>query len=226
MGGKSHIGCFNSNDRGRGWRHVGIRRYDRRNLAFTSNYSGEGSGENVPTVSDSKSNTWTKVIDTYNVTNEVMSCLFYVNSTTPTVGSGHTFTVSCVAGFVAIFAFSGTFVSSPFGAYTTQENQSGNTSYQFASAITPTTSPSVIVSGLSTGGGSGGSSYSIDSGMTITATQNYTNGVSEGGAAAYLIQSVAASLQPTWTWGMTSPSSMLIASFNVAGSTGRSRIIQ
>lgn len=145
-----------------------------------------------PTLTDSKSNTWVALTEQkFSVAGNV---LFYCKN--PTAGSGHTFTLSgsSIYSCGQMEAFSGTNTSAPFDV------ESGATSSAFSLAtgsITPTVDGCVIVAGLSAGDGTAG--YSIGSGFTVTDAYNHNPSAAEGGAAAYLIQTTAAAVNPTWS---------------------------
>ena len=153
----------------------------------------------TPTVSDSKSNTWTALTCQQNTS--VYSCIYYVNSGSPSVGSGHTFTISgaVTVSVINVMAFSGT-GASPF------DNQNGNSSLLVSTiqpgSITPSQNNDIIITGLS-GGNNFGAANTIDSGFTITYQKAVTGGINYGHAGAYLIQTTAAAVNPTWNMGVS-----------------------
>ena len=161
------------------------------------------------TPTDSKSNTWTQVANTYTNTN-VRVRMWY--SVPTSVGSAHTFTApSSPIGTIFVVAFSGV-------AQTTPEDQISGAN-AFAStlkpgSITPTEDNELIVSIF--GINSAGAPMSIDAGFTETDEQEFDSGVSYGGAAAYLVQTTAAAADPTWTRTNTNGMAAIQVSFKAA----------
>lgn len=148
------------------------------------------------TLTDSKGNTWTLRINFLTggagYATGVWECV------NPTVGTGHTFTITggsfpsfCVA------AFSGVATSSPFGASTTAQVTVGNTSIQPGS-LTPSTNGSLVLTTMTLSDGITGT-VSINSSFTIT-NQNPHTGSAEGSALAYLVQATAGAVNPAWTY--------------------------
>ncbi len=138
------------------------------------------------TVSDSvggNSNTWTPLTGT--LTGGRSEQLFYCAS--PTVGSGHTFTVTGSFPAICVVAFSNT-AASPF------DQESNNFGGQPGS-ITPSEDNEVLVTGL---GHSDATSQSIDQSFIIT-DDIANGGFSVGAAMAYLIETTATAKNPTWT---------------------------
>ena len=144
------------------------------------------------TVSDSKANAWTGL--TVRGTSPKNRIWYAAN---PTVGPGHTFTISGASTFSAgdVQAFSGVATSSPFES---QNGASATASTIQAGVVTPVSSGSLIVAGIGGGAAFGGAAATIDSGFTKTNGQIYVGSTSYGVAAAYLVQSVAATVNPTW----------------------------
>lgn len=141
------------------------------------------------TVSDSKGNTWTPLAARQN---SVESQLYYCAS--PTVGSGHTFTTSASSAFPAgqVLAFSGV-DASPFDV------QNGNTTTDSTiqtGSVTPAEDGSLIVAGV---GHVRGVSPTIGSGFAVTDSNALYGGTYYGAGAAYLVQTTAAAINPTWT---------------------------
>lgn len=162
------------------------------------------------TVSDSNSNTWTALTQ-YGSGNNIR--LFYCISCT--VGSGHTFTTTSSSSSyqaIAVEAFSGV-ANNPFdvqnggGTFTTCVCQPGS--------ITPSQNGELIISAIVDGSTT---SVSVDSSMTITDQQFYSNGNALGGALAYLVQPAAAAINPSWT--SAGSASVTVAAFKAAPSLG------
>jgi hypothetical protein len=160
----------------------------------------------VPTVLDSKGNTWTALTDRRSSN---QGCrLFYCAG--PTVGTGHTFSTSG-ANFptLAYIAVSGA-SATPYHSEAGNATESG-TSLQPGS-VTPPADGCLVVTGLNFGGGSGAS---IGSGFTAQVS-NYNPGVAIAGAIARLIQGTAAAVNPTWNWTGTGEGAAGIAVFQPA----------
>lgn len=151
-------------------------------------------GGATPTISDSKSNTWTALTAS---TQTVKTILYYVAN--PTVGTGHTFSNTGAFNFCSLFvqSFSGVTTTSPF------DQQNGSTGTGSATlvvgSVTPSENNEVVVVGL--GFNESGTPISINGGFTETSEQNFGSGNNYGGAMAYLIQTTAAAAAPTWTRG-------------------------
>lgn len=146
-------------------------------------------------VSDSKSNTPWNARTIYAVSGDPSVQLFYFQA--PTVGTGHTFTVTTSGGFPSVFAaaFSGS-TSTPYDVENGSTSGVAVTSKQPGS-ITPNQDNSLIVSLVAPSPYA--SNGAIDSSFTIT--NHVSNGANNyGGAMAYLIQGTAAAVNPTWTF--------------------------
>lgn len=163
-------------------------------LAMAS-YTGAG----APTVTDSKSNSWTAL--TARTIGGSRMQLFY--SFPSSVGSGHTFSesVNNYTGF-AVAAFSGV---------TTYDAENGagvnSTATPQTGSITPA-SAGLLVAALSLV--SGESASSIDNSFTIT--DSIVGGVDFGLALAYKIGHTGA-VNPAFTKSSTGESALAIASF-------------
>jgi len=170
--------------------------------------AGIASGSNTPTVSDSSSNIWTPLNINGGGPNIQM---FYCSAAT--VGSGHTFTTSTGnnAPSIYVLAFSGS-AASPLDQQNGVGATSGITTVQPGS-ITPGQNNELIVTLLGIAAPGAVSAGSINQGFTILGSQTFSGGNHYGGAIAYLMQSTAAAVNPTWT--ATGSASLLasIASF-------------
>lgn len=156
------------------------------------------------------------------------SIIFHADN--PHVGTGHVFTIAhafcqCAAG---VLAFSGVKTVAPL------DTQDGNfitaataTIAAGATGVTPSAGNALIVTGSAWG--SGGATLTIGSGFTVTNTQNFVPANTFGIVVGYLVQSVAAFVNPTHTSG-SGPSNTgaasTIAAFKGNQPTGRSRMIQ
>lgn len=149
---------------------------------------------NPYTASDSKSNTWV-VAATVGASAPFCSIQYVKN---PTVGSGHTFTISsttpAAVPSVCVAAFSGTDTT----ANRDQENTAQNdaTTTLAVPSTTPTTANQLLVTVLAIGATA---SLSIDGGFTIADQVTLVGGLAYGSGLAYLIQTTATAASPTWT---------------------------
>ena len=141
----------------------------------------------VPT--DSKGNTWT-ALTKRSGDNSSEGQIYY--SIPTTVGTGHTFTTSggtsnycsmCVAAFADTNA-------SPY------EAESGAANASQPGSLTPAGNGSLLVAGI---GYYTGDPSTINSSFTVAEYQNSGAGVNFGSGLAYLIQTTAAAVNPTWT---------------------------
>lgn len=170
-------------------------------------------------ISDSKSNTWTE-LTTYSGSARTCS-IWYV--TNPTVGTGHTITISGTGNSPCVSwgGFTGVATSSPFDV----ENGNGAvfaTTVQ-PGTVTPSAANSLVLTGVCTSIQAAG--VSVDSPFTL-ATQGPTTGFgSETSAMAYEIQTTATARNPTWTRTNSADLASPIAVFKVAGVTSLSAFI-
>lgn len=167
-----------------------------------------------PTVSDNKSNSYTSLTPS----DDGVTCratLFYVAS--PTVGSGHTFTVAGTGIYASIFvaAFSG-MAGSPFDV------ENGNATASpwdtlATGSVTPSQAASVVASVISWNIVPDSGSMSVGSSYIITDQLQTSNGNYLGGAFAYKILSSASAQNPVWDYSETPPSgAAAIAAFDAA----------
>lgn len=160
-----------------------------------------------PTVSDSKSNTWTALTSQNGGTGNCTR-LYYCFS--PTVGTGHTFQVAGASTFSAIaaMAFSGAL---SFDQQSGPGTVSGNN--LTPGAIMPTNDNSLLVTCVNH---NSTSAETINSGFSAISFPQ-VNGVTYQLGMAYLIQGAKASINPTWTSGSagTTPVAAM-SSFNPA----------
>ncbi len=166
--------------------------------------------------SDSKSNSWTPLTAKDNGAGD-KSQLYYVTS--PTVGSGHTFTATtggdqdgCV---MEIAAYSGT---NGFQVENGATTASSVTSFQPGS-VTPSANGYLVITGI--GIGTVSAAFSINSSFLIT--DQGVSGVGSGGGLGYLIQTSAAPINPTWSW--TSGASAAASTIAVFKATGGAPVV-
>lgn len=162
-------------------------------------------------ISDSKVNTWSHVTSHTFGGNRSTTLFFSVN---PTVGTGHTF--SGVGGYIAMMvsSWSNVATTSPL------DQQNGNTgsgvSTLTTGSVTPTVNKELLLACISTGNSV---LASIDNGFTIT--DLVTNGTSENGGSAYLVQTTAGAINPQWSLSVAGDSAAVIGTFkpNTGGGT-------
>lgn len=168
----------------------------------------------IAAISDSKGNTWTSGT-VHAVLNGVQTVIEWVP--TPTVGTGHTFTLTKVdnnfAGALEVQAWSGS-ATSPFGGQN-GATVSGATSLATGS-VSPGVAGSLIVAVL---GSNNVSSIAIDTGFTISDTNAFAGGSNYAGSLAYLAPDTAP-VNPTWTWTSSAASSASIVVFKPPGGGG------
>lgn len=178
-------------------------------LALAEALSGAG------TISDSKSNTYTQL--TLRGASQTQVRLWYAKN--PSVGSGHTFTVTCTACFpgMAVLSFSGADTTAPFDV------ENGNTQ-TFATStttgsITPGSANEVVVAALSTNDTTG---IAISGGgfTAISDSINVTGFGEAGVAIAFVVQTTATASNPTFTETNNSGLGAAIASFKSSSGGG------
>lgn len=166
-------------------------------------FSSGGTG----TLTDSKGNNWTNVV--HSEAGSPNTCIIFRSQNSPTVGSGHTFTLSGGASLIypaiAFAAFTGTAVSvdatNGFGA---------NVSSIQPGSVTPSQDDCLIVTSIGFYNNNG---MSINSGFS-TPIESARVASAVGNALSYLIQGTAGAVNPTWSWaGGDNQASTAIAVF-------------
>jgi hypothetical protein len=158
--------------------------------------------DGVLAVTDNKSNTWIKLTEQGAPNTAHFYCI------DPIVGAGHTFSTAHAYGAIAMQAFSNTGEIS-----FDQENgatTAGATSLATGS-VTPGVDDELIVTGIEWGGTM--SLASINSSFNKTDEVDASTGVNYGVAMAYLIQTSASAVNPTWSWTTSSAANARIATF-------------
>lgn len=170
-----------------------------------------GSGT-TPTVTDSKSNSWTSL--TSRVDANIGCRIWYKAS--PTVGSGHTFTATGLGSYpnIQVLAFSGAHAT-PFDV---ENGGTGTGSTKQPGSITPAEGNELVIAGLGHENNSGGA-VSIDGSYTAY-TVAYSVGNCEGGGIAYWIQGSATATNPTWNITNSAAIAAAIAAFKSAAGGG------
>lgn len=176
-------------------------------VMFVASYSAVA----LPTITDSKGNTWTPRTRYGPGTALSSSAFFYAEN--PMVGSGHTFTATGpgVNDFpqICIIAFSGTATSSVYDTENGNNGSTGASSIQPGS-VTPSQNNEVVVTGFTS---INTMTAGINGGFTISDQASNVPSQHFGGGIAYLIQTSAAAANPTWTLGETVDVSASIATF-------------
>lgn len=175
-------------------------------FAVVTNYVASA----APTVTDSKSNTWTAL--TSREATDTRCRLFYC--TNPTVGTGHNFSggatgtdypAICVAGF------SGADTVNPF------EQENGNTSNSATALqtgnITPDSNGQVLIAACAF---NSINTLSVNEGFTISNQVNFSTGNCFGVALAYLIQPTAQIQNPQFSWSTSCQGAAALAAFEPA----------
>lgn len=173
-----------------------------------------------PTLSDSKSNTWALIRSQVFGTSGFQLDLYYVKN--PTVGTGHTFTLtgSAFFGSVAALACSGTDTTANVDQQNGTDGAQGQTYSTFQpGSVTPSVNNEVVVTGLASD-----TTYTIDGGYTITDQFPVAGGAAYGVAIAYLVQTTATATNPTWTISTASATTASIATFKAAAAGSAARV--
>lgn len=175
----------------------------------------QGSGGGSVSVSDSKGNTWTALRESGS--GAVRTNLYYATNVAGKVGTGHTFTVTkggaaSIFPGIGIVACAGAHATAP-ADQTNGINDLGATTSRACGSVTPTEDNEILVAGL-TIGTAAISNLTIDSGFgTIFFTNHDAD--SNGIAISWLIQTTAATKNPTWSWTTSVDNSTAIGTFKV-----------
>jgi len=173
-------------------------------------------GGSATTVSDSKSNTWTKLTSYSATTNSRITIYYSVN---PTVGSAHTFTADGTSNYPGILmtAFDGVVDASPFDL----ENGFGRTtsgSTVQTGSITPSEDNELIITALAND--TTVATATADEGMTLIQWLNWQSATNMGVGMSYKVQTTATAINPTWTGSANSNFATAIACFKSAPNSG------
>jgi hypothetical protein len=165
------------------------------------------------TISDSKGNTWTALTQVVDDFADRWAQLYYCES--PTVGSGHTFSVSGSATFpsLGVAAFSGTAASSSFDVQNHATN--GFSSSVTTGSVTPSVANELVIAAMSYDDNA--STPTIGSSFTITDTTVPTGFGTTGQGLAYLVETTATAQNPTWSWTNGSRTIGIAATFKASG---------
>lgn len=155
----------------------------------------------VPSLSDSKSNSWGSNIGGSANSSWQTGAGYTV---APNVGAGHTFTISGPNSQGIVAAFNIVSQTSPFDAMTQDANDTVGAATIQPPSITPAQANNLCFSMFSLPEAT--RTGSVDGGFTIidTLLQDSGTGTAVGLVLAYLAQSSAAAIHPTWTYSSTS----------------------
>lgn len=181
---------------------------DTSNCNFLGALVSQSTGSATITLTDSNSNTWIGRT-VYQSPGGATLKMWHVFN--PTVGTGHTFTTSGTGNFASLFVIGFSGLTAGFQTGTDSGAHATSTTIQPGS-ITPSNSPALVLSGWA---GRGGTLTGVDSSFVIPTGGTVTFSASHhyGGSFAYLIQSTAAAVNPTWTEGTSEGVVANIAAF-------------
>jgi len=146
---------------------------------------------NIPTISDSKGNTWTVLGHTDN--GSIRDYVYYVNSQTPNVGSGHSVTYSGLDTYCSaeLLAFS------IAGPWTFDEIQGATGANPVGASLTTDQANELVIS---TAAGDNPLLFtSVTGGLNIVASGAGVGAVNFTTASAYKVQPSLATVTATWT---------------------------
>ncbi len=153
-------------------------------------------------IADSMGNTWALIGGNASGSGVVLQD-YYVNSVTPTVGSGHTFTLHETNGFgaIAVAAFSQSLILPLDVEVHTAHAPSGSPQ---PTSLTPSLDNYLVVQGVGLGGAGGATSVASING-SYSITDAIASGSEYGVALAWWKQTTKTATNPTWTLSGTSP---------------------
>lgn len=190
--------------------------YDTTGANFIAVILSHDGGSTDYTVTDNKSNT--AISDVDHAVFSVRSAIWYFEN--PTVGSGHTFSVTKGAGgkpfpAIVVMAFSGMATSSVLDG--SQVNTAGNTSTSLQpGSVTPSANGNLIISGLAT---DGAVLVGINSSFNTPISTAFVGGNAYQCSGSYYVQPTAGAINPTWSWTNSTTDSATIAVFKAASAT-------
>ena len=169
----------------------------------------------LPTVSDSKTNTW-QALTAYDNAGTSNVRLFY--SYNPTVGTGHTFTVTHPSTpFMTYFVYALSGMDTTSSVFDTQNGAGTSGSAYSSGYITPDESGELIVS-LYCVYSEGTTAPSPSSPFILRGWDPYNGGVTPGGAFAW-VNTYDSTTQIQATWDVGDGSAVTIAAFTLASNT-------
>lgn len=161
----------------------------------------------TPTVQDSKLNNW-NALTAQDPSSTVAVRIYYCLA--PTVGSGHTFTVSAsgAAPAIAFDCFAGVKTSSAFDVQNGFADTSDTTSAS-AGSVTPSEDGELVFACI----GLSAANTPTPTGVTGTEHQAFVGGSNYGIDIGYVIQTTAGAVNPSWSWASTCRSASAVATF-------------
>jgi hypothetical protein len=171
-------------------------------------------GATAGNMADNKGNTFIPIAS--QISPEVLIQTWYMRG--GSFGPDHTFgptSGGSIYSVVSVLVFSGS-QASPLDTFTTSWDDGGTV--LSTGSIIPAQDNELIVTSLAVGAFES-PPIAIDSGYSLpVAGVDYSGGVNEGGAIAYLIQTSLAATNPQWSWGSESNgNATIIASFKTGG---------
>lgn len=201
--GFSHLASFaEGSSNANGW--TTVTSFDSTNadlLTVVVSYLDVGGG--APTLSDNKGNTF--VPRTVYNRSFYSIRIYYVAS--PTVGTGHTFTLSGANTYPAIVVRA--FAGSSASPYVAENGGSSALTSASTGAVLPGGDDRLFISGLGSFGSITG--IGVTAGYTVTSTAKTATASVVGGA--YRIQTYAATQSVTWTWTTSADTAVTLAAF-------------
>lgn len=154
-------------------------------------------------VTDSRGNSWTKLTVSSNINTNLYGIIWYASN--PSVGTGHTFTVSTthfpdIHVVISVSAFSGVNTVSPFDQQLTNNdyNVLANITNLSTGSLTPSADNMLIITGVTTDNDNSSADFTIDASFSII-ERHFLDSTLNCGAHAYKVQTSVASVNPTWT---------------------------
>lgn len=145
----------------------------------------------TPSISDSKGNTWTPLTQT---SSGSTACRMYY-CFNPTVGTGHTFSNGGSGNYSSMFVEA--FQSDTGWDTVGSQNGAAATAGDLATgSVTPPVDGCLLVTGAACNQSC--TPMSINNSFNKTDEINFSSGNRYGGAMAYLVQSTAGAINPTW----------------------------
>lgn len=165
-------------------------------------------GGTTPTLTDTGSNSFTGLTARNN--GNLTTRLFYdVGGLTTNASHTITATGSGAAPSVCYVFVSGS------GEFGLESGSSGSASSGAPGSLTPACNDNLVISGLGTEGNSG--AMTPDSSPTGSDYIGFSSGNNEGGGIGWWIQTTAAALNPTWSWGTSVSYGVTLATFPPSG---------
>jgi hypothetical protein len=158
--------------------------------------------EQTPTPSDNQSNTWTSVGTSYSNFGKTIYCYYALAGSK--ISTTHTFTVTSASGKISctVLAFTNTASASPLDANGPQGAADAfGTTIQAAGSFTPASANDVVCSAVYH---DTNNTVTLDDGTFTYASAGFGNpGDGLSMRAAYVVQTTATAVNPTWTLGST-----------------------